>query len=182
MSPQTGLCRYTHMHLKWFMGTLVFSTLHCRDFSFFYFLFSFLRAHKKHKNANKRISYFFPLRCFLSAFFIFVRLFAFCAFAWLRFCAFYAFGAFGAYKIFSLKKKFKTALITSFLLLLSKLVNCLLFFEQFISFFITNSTQSLLGKLDTLPPEVLPLWARVLRDHHTSCRQLRPIQICNINF
>ena len=26
------------------------------------------KAHKKHKNANKRISNFFPLRCFLSAF------------------------------------------------------------------------------------------------------------------
>ena len=100
MSPQTGSRRYTHTHLKWFMGTLVFSTLHCRDFSFFYFLFSFLRAHKKHKNANKRISYFFPLRCFLSAFFIFVRLFAFCAFAWLRFCAFCAFGDFGAFWCF----------------------------------------------------------------------------------
>ena len=125
MSPQTGSRRYTHTHLKWFMGTLVFSTLHCRDFSFFYFLFSFLRAHKKHKNANKRISYFFPLRCFLSAFFIFVRLFAFCAFASLRFCAFCTFGSFGAFWCFLVrakslckKKEFKTALITSFILLL----------------------------------------------------------------
>ena len=47
--------------------------------------------HKKHKNANKRISYFFPLRCFLSVFSIFVRLFAFCAFIWLHFCAFLCF-------------------------------------------------------------------------------------------
>ena len=104
MSPQTGSRRYTHTHLKWFMGTLVFSTLHCRDFSFFYFLFSFLRAHKKHKNANKRISYFFPLRCFLSAFFIFVCLFAFlcfCLVALLCFLCFLCFSVlFGAFWYF----------------------------------------------------------------------------------
>ena len=29
---------------------------------------------QKHKNANKRISNYFPFRCFLGAFFIFVRL------------------------------------------------------------------------------------------------------------
>ena len=29
---------------------------------------------QKHKNANKRIRDYFPLRCFLGAFFIFVRL------------------------------------------------------------------------------------------------------------
>ena len=29
---------------------------------------------QKHKSANKRISDYFPLRCFLGAFFIFVRL------------------------------------------------------------------------------------------------------------
>ena len=29
---------------------------------------------QKHKNANKRISDYFPLRCFLGAFFIFIRL------------------------------------------------------------------------------------------------------------
>ena len=58
---------------KWFMGTLVFSTLHCRDFSFFLFLIFFSsRAQKKYQNANKRISHYFPLRCFLSAFFVFV--------------------------------------------------------------------------------------------------------------
>ena len=91
MSPQTGSRRYTHTRLKWFMGISVFSTFPLQDFSFFYFLFSFLRMHKKHKNANKRISYFFPLRCFLSVFSIFVRLFAFCAFIWLHFCAFLCF-------------------------------------------------------------------------------------------
>ena len=69
-------------HLKWFMGILVFSTLPCGDFPIFYFLFSFLPVYKTHKNANKRISYFFPLRCFLSAFLI--------LFAYLRFCAFCA--------------------------------------------------------------------------------------------
>ena len=139
MSPQTGSRRYTHTHLKWFMGTLVFSALHCRDFSFFYFLlfFVFFCGHKKHKNANQRISYFFPLRCFLSAFLIFVPLFplfCFCLIAFLCFlcfCVFCVFGAFvalvlfGAYKIFSQKKKkkFETAVITSFILLL-KLSYC----------------------------------------------------------
>ena len=110
MSPQTGSRRYTHTHPKWFMGTSVFSTFPLQNFSFFYFLFSFLRMHKKHKNANKRIytiftiytseltSYFFPLRCFLSTFLIFVCLFAFCAFAWLRFCVFLVF--FGAFQCF----------------------------------------------------------------------------------
>ena len=98
MFPQTGSRRYTHVHLKWFMGTLVFSTLHCRGFSFFIFYFLFFAWTKKHKNANKRMGYFFPLRCFLSAFFIFVRLFAFCAFAWLRFCVFLVF--FGAFCVF----------------------------------------------------------------------------------
>ena len=29
---------------------------------------------QKHKNANKQISDYFPLRCFLGAFFIFIRL------------------------------------------------------------------------------------------------------------
>ena len=128
MSPQTGWRRYTHTHLKWFMGILVFIRTWSglwghkylvpyivENFLFFVFFFSifFLRVLKKHKNANKRISYFFPLRLFLSAFLIFVHLFAFCAFALLylvffdAFCAFCpfcglgAFGAFGANKIFS---------------------------------------------------------------------------------
>ena len=121
MSPQTGSRRYTHTHLKWFMGTLVFSTLHCRDFSFLKFLFSFLCAHKKHKNANKRISDCFPLTYFLSTFLTIVCLFAFLCFCLVAFLRFGAFGAFVACKIFSLKnnnKKFKTALITLFVLLL----------------------------------------------------------------
>ena len=37
---------------------------------------------------------------FLSALFDFVCLFAFCAFAWLRFCAFGAFGDFGDFGAF----------------------------------------------------------------------------------
>ena len=98
-----------------------FSTLPCGDLSLFFiflFLFSFLRPYKKHKNANKRISYFFPLRCFLSTSFIFVRLFAFfyfCLVAFLcffvrlvlfdAFCAFWCFLLlFCACEIFSLKK------------------------------------------------------------------------------
>ena len=61
-----------------------FSTLPCEDFSLFsifFFLFSFLRVHKKHQNANKRISNFSPLRCFLSAF-----LFAYLRFVFLLGC------------------------------------------------------------------------------------------------
>ena len=88
--------------------------------TFLFFLFYFLHAYKKHKDANKQISDFFPLRCFLNAFFNFYSLVAFCAFAWLRLCAFGAFGTFGVCKIFSSKKKkeFKTDLISSFTLLL----------------------------------------------------------------
>ena len=104
MSPETGWRRYTHTHLKWFMGKLVFIRtwsglwghkylVHhiVETFHFFFFLFYFLRVLKKHKNANKRISHFLPLRCFLSTFLIFVRLFAFCAFARLYFCVFWCF-------------------------------------------------------------------------------------------
>ena len=74
------------------------------------------------------MSHFFPLRCFLSAFFIFGCLLAFCAFAWLCFCAFWCFlcflvliCAFWCLFVLSQKnnKKFKTALITSFILLLN---------------------------------------------------------------
>ena len=71
---------------------------HCRTFHFLFSISLSSRAQKKHKNSNKRISYFFSLRCFLSAFLIFVRLFAFCAFARLRFCAFWCFlDIFGAF-------------------------------------------------------------------------------------
>ena len=64
-----------------------FLLVHCLVGTFLFFLFSFYRTHKKRKNTNKRISYFFPLTYLLGAFFIFVHLFAFRAFAWLRFCA-----------------------------------------------------------------------------------------------
>ena len=86
----------------------------------------------KRKNANK---WLFPLTCFLGTFFIFVRSLALCAFVWLRLCAFGAFGAFGVFcafwcflvlfcacEIFLWKKikEFKTVLMTSFILLLSR--------------------------------------------------------------
>ena len=126
MSPQTGSRRYTHMHLKWFMVTSVFiQYISIVGLFNFYFLFSFLRMHKKHKKANKRISYFFPLRCFLNTFFYFCSLI--CVFVFLLGCVIVFFGAFWcflcfwcflvllvlfvlfgdfcAYKIFSLKKK-----------------------------------------------------------------------------
>ena len=98
------------------------------------FIFALLRSYKKHKNANKRISQYFPLRCFLGAFLIFFRLFVFCTFAWLRFCAFLCFwcflvlfGAFWCFWCFlcvqnlfvKKNKEFKTDLITSFILLLN---------------------------------------------------------------
>ena len=102
-------------------------------FLIFFFLFSFLC---EHKNANKRISYFFPLRCFLGTFFVFVHSFVFWAFFfWWCFCAFGAFlfffmllllfGAFWCFwyvqNLFIKKKnkEFKTTLITSFIILLS---------------------------------------------------------------
>ena len=45
-------------------GHWLFNTFLLWNFSFFYFLFSFLLAYKKHKNENKRISYFLPLDVF----------------------------------------------------------------------------------------------------------------------
>ena len=97
--------------------------LKCEDvslFSIFYFLFSFLWAHKKHKDANKQISDFFLLRCFLSALFIFVCYLRFCAFAWLRL---YSFVLLARVKSFRKKKnkKFETSLMTPFTLLLGSM-------------------------------------------------------------
>ena len=119
----------------------------CGDFSLFsifFFLFSFLRSYKKHKNAIKRISYFFPLRRFLSTFFIFVCLFAFLCF-FVRLVFFGAFCAFWCFLvraksfckiiiiiliitimiiiiiiiIIIINKEFKTVLMISFILLLT---------------------------------------------------------------
>ena len=87
--------------------------------TFLFFLFSFLRAHKKHRNANKRISDFFLTDVFKRIFY-FCSLVAFCAFAWLRFCAFVLLVLLVRAKSFCKKNKgFETALITSFILLLS---------------------------------------------------------------
>ena len=115
------------------MGTSVFSTLPYRDFSLFsifFFLFSFLRAHKKHKNTNKRISDFFPLRSFLCAFFIFVRLQRFTLllgllFVLLCFWCFWYFWCVLCVQNLFIKKKFKIALRTLFILLLSLFINSL---------------------------------------------------------
>ena len=71
-SPQLGSCKCRCAYINLDVGILVFSTFIQQIFLFF--LFSFFCAHKQQKNANKRISDFFPLRWFLSAFFIFVRL------------------------------------------------------------------------------------------------------------
>ena len=62
LCPHKPVHTGTHMHLKWFMGTLVFSTLHCRDFLFSIF---FLCVHKKHKNANKPIMQITQITFFL---------------------------------------------------------------------------------------------------------------------
>ena len=72
---------------------------------------------QKHKNANKRISDYFPLRCFLRVFLIFICLQAFCAFLWLL-----------KLRI----KKSKIALVTSFTLLLSVISNLLLDVQNFL--------------------------------------------------
>ena len=110
------------------------STLHCRDSSIFH-LVTFICVHtKKRKSANKRIRYFFLLRCFLSAFFILVWLFAFSCvclvtfFCFLCFLCFFAFGAFWCFwcmrNLFVKKnnnKEFKNTLITPFILLLRAL-------------------------------------------------------------
>ena len=106
MSPQTGSRRYTHTHLNQLVGTLAFSKFPLQDFSFFYFCFLCVR--KKYKNANKRISNFFPLRCFLSTFLFLFAYLRFCAFAWLRFCAFWCF--LRVQNLLVKKKKLKTAL------------------------------------------------------------------------
>ena len=89
-------------------------------FFIFFFLFSFLRAHKKHKNANKQISDFFLFRCFLIAVFNFCSLICvlcFCLVVFLYFfCALWCFWCVRNLFV-KKKKKFKTALITSFILL-----------------------------------------------------------------
>ena len=77
-----------------------------RQTSDFFLLLKCVLHTKSTKNAIKRISDYFSLRCFLRAFFIFVRLLN-------------AFVLFVLVKSFAKKKKkFKTALITSFILLL----------------------------------------------------------------
>ena len=116
LKGKLSLCRHkpvhaTHKHLKWFMGTSVFSTFPMYEFSFFYFLF----CTKKHKSANKQISYFFPLKCFFSTFFIFVCLLVFFVFASLCFCSFWCFLCVQNLFVKIKNKKFK--ITTKFILL-----------------------------------------------------------------
>ena len=62
---------------------------------------------------------FFPLDVFKRILLFLFAYLRFCAFAWLRFCAFYAFCAFWCVRnLFVKNEKFKTVLITSFILLL----------------------------------------------------------------
>ena len=87
----------------------------------FIFLFFFLHAHKKYKNTNKRISYFFPLRSFFNIL-NFYCLFAFLCFCLVVFlCLFFVLLVLFCKSFCKKKKKFKTALITSFILLLTGL-------------------------------------------------------------
>ena len=126
LCPHKPVPAVTHIHTcsgLWRHQYLV----HCRDFSFFYFLFYFLRVHKKHKNANKPISNFFPITCFLSVFFIFVHL---QRFVLLLGCLFVLFVLLvllvllvRAKSFCEKNKEFKTVLITSFILLILILSN-----------------------------------------------------------
>ena len=84
MSPQTGLRRYRHTHLKWFMGTLVISTLHCRDLIFYFFL----RVHKKRKKANKLL---FSTQMFSKRIFNFCLLICVLCFCLVAFLCFWCF-------------------------------------------------------------------------------------------
>ena len=52
--------------LKWFMGTLVFSTLHCRNFSFF--LFSIFFSSRTQKTQIREYVTFFHSRCSVRVF------------------------------------------------------------------------------------------------------------------
>ena len=106
-------CTYTYINLV--VGHRYLVHLHCGDFSLFSILFS--SRGKKAQNANKRISDFFPLRCFwahflfLFAYLRFVLLFG-CVLCFWCFCC--------VQNLFVKKNKgFKTALITSFILLLN---------------------------------------------------------------
>ena len=78
--------------LKWFMGTLVFSTLHCRNFSFF--LFSIFFSSRTQKTQIREYVTFFHSDVPYMYFHVFVCLFGFCAFVWLCFCAFCVFRCF----------------------------------------------------------------------------------------
>ena len=110
----------SQVHLHCILGTFLFFL-----FSVFYFLFSifyfFSSRGQKTQKCNKRISYFFPIRCFLSAFFIFVcsQPFVLWFVAFLCFLRFLYFLFLCVRNLFVKKKnkEFKTALITSFILL-----------------------------------------------------------------
>ena len=88
-SPQLGSCTYRCTYINLVVRTFLF------------FLFSFLREHKKHANGYKRTkikkAVFYALKKHLRGKKLLIHLFAFlcfCAFAWLRFCAFCAFFCF----------------------------------------------------------------------------------------
>ena len=92
---------YITLWRRFYFFEFSFSTLPRRDFSLFsifFFLFSFLRSYKKHKNGNKWISYFFPLRCFLS---VFLFCWLICVFVLLLGCIFVLLCAFGVFWCFS---------------------------------------------------------------------------------
>ena len=129
MSPQTGLRRYTYTHLKWFMGASVFSTFPLYDFSFFFP--SLTQKTQKRKEADKLL---FSTQMFFKRIFNFCSLICvlcFCLVAFFCFLCFWCFLVllvffracwcfFCVQNLFVKKKlkKFKIAIITSFILLL----------------------------------------------------------------
>ena len=128
------------MHLKTSMGKTSFIRVFafCTSstftlyglFSFFIFFSLCAKNRKKNQNAYKQRKIKSAPKKHLRGKWSLIRLFAFCAFAWLRLCAFGTFGAFWCFWNFlrflcvwnlfvkKKKKEFTTALITLFTLLL----------------------------------------------------------------
>ena len=133
-SPQLGSCTYRCTYINLVVRTFLF------------FLFSFLREHKKHANGYKRTkikkAVFYALKKHLRGKKSLIHLFAFlcflcfCLVAFLCFlCLFLLFVLFVSAKSFRKKKEFKIALMTSFTLLLKiEIISQNLFFFTHIKF------------------------------------------------
>ena len=112
---------YTWSGLWWHQYLLHFL---CRTFHFFIFYFLFFACTKNTKTQISEKVTFFHSDVFKRIFYFCSLICVFCTFAWFRLCVFFVFfGAFCAFwcvqNLFVKKnKKFKTSLITSFILLL----------------------------------------------------------------